>query len=329
MRRILVFLPFLFILGCKFSTDSLKKPNIIFIITDDQFYNSFGFLEGEALTPNIDRFAGEGMYFSKAYVASSVFTPSRYTCLSGKYSSMCQSPRFLADVSEEGVPKIAWNMDLEAEIPNVAKVLKSNGYRTGFVGKWHVGGISDDFELVPAGSDPSDPEIDGILKAKQQRYCKRIQERYGFDFAGAVYNRNPDDDRALVDKVDELGIADNTLLIDFNDNGVETHSKGSCYEGGIHVPVMFRWPGKIEPGVNDEFISNIDFVPTIFEICGAEKPDDMELSGTSLVPLLHGEIPTDWRTSVYSEIGFTRSVNTKDWKYIAFKVPPCSRGSLD
>lgn len=424
----LILLAFGLLLGCNRSCDKAERPNVIFIITDDQHYNTFGFLEGEALTPNIDRFAEEGLYFSKAYVAASVCTPSRYTCLSGRYASRCSTPRFLEDYSEEGVPKIAWNMGLEADRPNIAKVLGSNGYRTGFVGKWHVGGIASGSRRAPAGSDPADPAIDSILKGNQQIYCRNIRERYGFDYAASVYNGNPDDDRSLVNtgtnvhnmewltkavfdfledgsgepfylyfaptllhspsplaslktdprksgegllespiegllptrqsvidrtlaagfeeemagatwlddvigaltgKLEELGLSENTLVIYFNDNGMETHAKGSCYEGGINIPVMFRWPGTLEASRQDAFISNIDFVPTILDLCGAIPPEEMILDGVSLRPLLEGDVPEDWRTSVYSEIGYTRSVTTKEWKYIAFKVPPSVMGTRE
>lgn len=398
-----------------------ERPNFLFIITDDQHYNSFGFLEGEALTPHIDRVAEEGLYFSSAYVASSVCTPSRFTCMTGRFASNCRTERFLRDYSDEGVPKIAWNLGLERELPTLSQVLQTAGYRTGFIGKWHVGGISDHWQGVPRGSDPRDPSVDSVLKANQAGYIERIKKRFGYDFARGVYNGNPDDDRALVnsgtnvhnmewlteaaldfletnkdqpfylyfsptllhspsplaslkedplksgegilkepilnvlpsrqsvidrtleaglpeeaagatwlddvigalvDKLDQLGIAENTLVIYFNDNGMETHAKGSCYEGGINIPVMFRWPTVVKAGENESFISNIDFVPTILELAGVEKPENMDLDGISLVPLLSGQTPEDWRTSVYSEIGYTRSVTTKDWKYIAFKVPP-------
>ncbi len=410
----------LFLFNCTSPTQEKSPPNVIFIITDDQHYDTFGFLEGKALTPNIDRFAVEGLYFSRAYVASSVCTPSRFTCMSGRYASNCTSKRFISDYSEEGVPKIAWNLGLERELPKLSSVLQAGGYRTGFIGKWHVGGVSDHFQRVPEGSDPADPAVDAILKANQEGYCKRIRERYGYDFAQAVYNGNPDDDKSLVnsgtnvhnmewltqaafdflesdreepfylyfsptllhspsplaslkedprksgaglldfpiegvlpsresviqrtlsagfpekaagatwlddvigalmEKLELLGLAENTLVVYFNDNGMETHAKGSCYEGGINIPVMFRWPGEIEPGTNSDFISNIDFVPTLLDICGVEKPQEMRLDGRSLVPLLYGETPEDWRESVYSEIGYTRSVTTEEWKYIAFKVP--------
>ncbi len=421
MRASILLLVSIIYSGCSSGPVYPEHPNVIFIITDDQHYDTFGFLKGKALTPNIDRFAEEGLYFSKAYVASSVCTPSRFTCMTGRYASNCRSERFLRDYSEEGVPKIAWNLGLERDEPLLASALNQSGYRTGFIGKWHVGSISDDFKLVPEGSDPSDPWVDSILKANQRGYCERIKERFGYDFAQAVYNGNPDDDKslvnsgtnvhnmewltkaafdflessgdkpfylyfsttllhspsplaslredprksgegildepvegvlptresviqrtlaaglpedmvgatwlddvigALVGKLGELGMAENTLVIYFNDNGMETHAKGSCYEDGINVPVIFRWPARITPGVCDDFVSNIDFVPTILEVCGVDKPEEMDLDGMSMVPLLHGETPDDWRTSVYSEIGYTRSVTTRDWKYIAFKVPP-------
>ncbi|MDP4879100.1 MAG: sulfatase-like hydrolase/transferase, partial [Opitutales bacterium] len=74
--------------------ENRKQPNILFIITDDEFRDHFGFLGGNSLTPNIDRLANEGIYFENGFVSSSVCSPSRYTCLSGHFASRCPQPYF-------------------------------------------------------------------------------------------------------------------------------------------------------------------------------------------------------------------------------------------
>ena len=102
---------------------------------------------------------------------------------------------------------------------------------------------------------------------------------------------------ALTGKLEELGIAENTVLIYFNDNGMETHAKGSCYEGGINIPVMVRWPGTIEPRTRTEFISNVDFVPTILDLCRAEAPEDMQLDGSRNLAAAAREIGMDMETA--------------------------------
>ncbi len=99
----------------------------------------------------------------------------------------------------------------------------------------------------------------------------------------------------IVDKLDELGVADNTFLVFFSDNGgVGTitsmaplrGSKGMLYEGGIREPLIVRWPGHTEPGsVSDVAVIGTDFYPTLLEISGAARPDQ-PVDGLSLVPLL-------------------------------------------
>ncbi len=94
------------------AADFPEKPNVIFIITDDQHRESFGFIENKALTPNIDRIARDGIYFSQCYVAASVCTPSRYSCLTGQYASRCQTPNFLKGITPEGQTRVTWNISL-------------------------------------------------------------------------------------------------------------------------------------------------------------------------------------------------------------------------
>ncbi|MEA3460473.1 MAG: sulfatase, partial [Bacteroidota bacterium] len=115
-------------------------------------------------------------------------------------------------------------------------------------------------------------------------------------YAGMVDNLDACVGR-LMKELDMLGISENTLVIFTSDNGGIREiscqdplraGKGSYYEGGIRVPLVFRWPGKIEKGkVSEEPVINLDFFPTLMEILGEEAPG--YLDGRSLWPLLSGE----------------------------------------
>ncbi len=99
--------------------------------------------------------------------------------------------------------------------------------------------------------------------------------------------------------MDRLGIADNTLIVFFSDNGghgVVTDmeplrgSKGMLYEGGIREPMFVKWPGKVEHGTKcDVPVIGLDFYPTFLDVTGTEKPQDYMLDGQSIVPLITGE----------------------------------------
>jgi len=102
----------------------------------------------------------------------------------------------------------------------------------------------------------------------------------------------------ICDKLDELGLSDNTVIFFFSDNGGYANatsmaplrgSKGMLYEGGIRVPMIARWPGKIKSGsFCDVPVIGIDFYPTFLEIAGADKLAGHILDGRSIVPLLKG-----------------------------------------
>ena len=99
--------------------------------------------------------------------------------------------------------------------------------------------------------------------------------------------------------LEELGLAENTLVIFFSDNGGHgTYTcqkplrggKGMFYEGGIREPMFAYWPGKVKPGSICEVpVIGTDFYPTFLELAGVEFPQDYYLDGTSIVPLLKGE----------------------------------------
>ena len=102
----------------------------------------------------------------------------------------------------------------------------------------------------------------------------------------------------LLKKLDDLGLANNTLVIFTSDNGGTQQSsqeplrgnKGCYYEGGVREPFVARWPGVIKPGTTcDVPVINVDLFPTFLALAGAEVPRGKVLDGESLVPLFKGE----------------------------------------
>ena len=100
----------------------------------------------------------------------------------------------------------------------------------------------------------------------------------------------------IMDKLDELGIADNTILIFTGDNGGEDRvtsnaplraGKSTLYEGGIREPLIVRWPKVVKPsGLCNKPTSNIDFYPTFLQLAGCKPHKSHHLDGVSILPLL-------------------------------------------
>jgi len=106
----------------------------------------------------------------------------------------------------------------------------------------------------------------------------------------------------VLDWLDGEGLAGDTIVIYSTDNGwylgdLGLFDKRFMYEPGLRVPLLARGPG-IRAGIAPrEFVANIDLAPTILDLAGLSVPESMQ--GRSLAPLLRGETPADWRTSVY------------------------------
>lgn len=110
-----------------------ERPNIVFILADDMGYGDVQALNPNSKipTPNLNRLASQGMSFTDAHSPSAVCTPTRYTVLTGRY---CWRSRLKAGVQNGyGTPLI------ERDRPTVASHLKSVGYHTAVIGKWHLG----------------------------------------------------------------------------------------------------------------------------------------------------------------------------------------------
>jgi arylsulfatase A-like enzyme len=124
-------------------------------------------------------------------------------------------------------------------------------------------------------------------------------------------------------KLDELGLADNTIFIYFNDHGVEA-GKTSVFQGGM---VTYNFVSGPEPWIkggrrSDALLSSVDWATTMLSWAGADPARYAdELDGVSFAPVVSGEMPST-RASVYGEIGYSRCVRLGDWKYIALRPSP-------
>ena len=184
-------IPVVVIFCSSFTADAAtpSRPNILFILTDDQNYDTIGCYGGEVLTPTMDRLAGEGTRFTQAFTVHGICTPSRYVCLTGQYASRCETEGFLR-LCPTGTPAIVgFNVQTPPGSWTVAKELQTAGYVTGFFGKWHTGAPGR--TRLPADSDLGNPEVKRKLQADQDALCAYVRGA-GFDVAERVYHGNLD-----------------------------------------------------------------------------------------------------------------------------------------
>ena len=107
----------------------------------------------------------------------------------------------------------------------------------------------------------------------------------------------------LMATLKEEGLSENTVVVYSSDQGFYIgdhgwYDKRWMYEESLKMPLIVKWPGVIKPGSrNTDLVQNLDYAETFLEMAGAEVPSDMQ--GKSLVPLMKGERPADWRKSIY------------------------------
>ena len=235
MKTYKLFLVFLF---CAWSLISQNKPNIVFIMTDDQSSiplrdsdnqnqsRPFGFNgDSKVYTPIIDDLANNGMVFNNAFVSSSICSPSRYSILTGRYAGRSEGTSFINNFPLGNLSRIANNIELEENKTNVPKQLQNVGYKTAFIGKSHIidhnvlGSYTEGnngFMAYSKTADPYTSSVSDAMKFNHDKWSNRMKE-FGFDVVDAFYAANL---REL--KNDALNIHNveykNKAVLDFIDN---------------------------------------------------------------------------------------------------------------
>ncbi len=341
------------------SSAADRLPNIVFILVDDMGWTDVGCFGSKVYeTPHIDSLAKQGMKFPQAYSACTVCSPTRSALLTGKYPARTHItdwiPGHVRPFAKLTVPD--WMMHLPLEEMNIARRLKSSGYATASIGKWHLGPEAyfpdkQGFDLNLGGTEKGQPPsyfspykiatlTDGPpgeflsdrltseatkfmeknkdtpfflylphfavhtpLMGKPEvvaKYKTKIQpdsKQHNATYAALVESVD-DSVGAILKKLDELKIADHTIVIFTSDNGglvlgqTTDNSplragKGSAYEGGVRVPLIIKWPGVTKAdSVCEAPVITPDYYPTLLEMTATSDEPSHHPDGVSLVPLL-------------------------------------------
>ncbi len=377
----------LLLLLCVFCTcapaqqPEVRKPNILLFLVDDMGWMDTSVNGSEYYeTPNMERLAKLGMTFTRAYAANPLCSPTRASILSGKHPArfgMTTPAGHLPPNPEEDLTRTEgapWQKVVQQGIRTfmpleeftVAEALRTNGYVTAHVGKWHLGGEGywpeqQGFDVNVGGMHhpgppsffspyripnlPDGPEheyitdrityeaMDFMAAHKDEpfflnfwqfgvhapfqaprdlidKYAAKTDPR-GFQNApimGGMMEKVDQSLGLLLDKLEELELTDNTLIVFYSDNGGNMyntidgefptnnaplrHGKGNIHEGGIRVPAIVVWPGRVAPGTqSDELIQSIDLYPTFLAASGTAPNPAQELDGLSLLPVLERNAP--------------------------------------
>jgi len=344
------------------ALDPFPAPQGILLITaDDLGWKDLGcYGNDEIRTPNIDRLAAEGVRFDNAFVTASSCSSSRASLLTGQYphthgvdgltnrypekslppdtptlASCLRDAGFVTalqgkwheapfnDPRRYGYEHRLSNI-LEQQIPDsrqATRFLRDNRDRRFFLQLNYMNthrGIVGEFRFDP--DFPVDPEALAVPAYWHLPDWPEILLELAMYYS---QTRRMD---AMVGEVlavlDELGLAETTLVVFLSDNGAPfPGNKMTLYDRGIGTPLLVRFPAGIRPGsVVPHLVSMVDILPTVIEALGCEPPGDPQ--GRSLLPLLKGTDPEAARDAVFAEMTYhvhylpIRAIRTPRWKYI-------------
>jgi arylsulfatase A-like enzyme len=351
-----------------------SRPNVVVILADDlgrADYSGFG--TKEIRTPNIDRIAAGGMTFKNFYANSCVCSPTRAALLTGCYPDRVGVP----GVIREEEPSNSWGY-LSRRAVLLPERLRTAGYHSAIVGKWHLGihspntpnergfdefrgflgDMMDDYwthrrhgqNFMRRNAQPIDPKghatdlftewacsyLEERALAKSpfflylaynaphgpiqppEEWLRRVQEREpGLGERRAKFVALTEHMDAgigkVLDTLERLDLSDNTLVMFTSDNGGSLPEGGTSgpwrsgkqhmYEGGIRVPAMVRWPGRVKAGsVTDRAAMSMDVFASVCEAAGVGVGDGagrIRPDAVSFLPTVLGRDQGPLREEMY------------------------------
>ncbi|HYG26825.1 MAG TPA: sulfatase-like hydrolase/transferase [Caulobacteraceae bacterium] len=374
------------------ASQPASRPNMVFIMADDLGYADLScYGRRDYATPEIDRLAREGLIMTQAYSNSAVCSPTRIALMTGRYHQR------LRGGLEEPIKWPDPELGLPPAHPTLPFLLRTSGYSTALVGKWHMGwppqfgplrsGYDRFFGIVAGAADyvshrPNLPDREGEIAlyegdepVRRTGYMTDILADHALsELRTAAASRKPfllslhfnaphwpwqaPGDPAIprttrdlwhrdggslktygkmvlamdaavgrvMAELEALGLAGNTIVIFTSDNGGERFSdmwplrgsKGELLEGGIRVPQIVRWPGRIRAGTESrQVMATMDWLPTLLAAAATEPDEAFPPDGVNLLDVLTGAAPPRprklfWR---FRENG-QAAVRDGDWKYL-------------
>jgi arylsulfatase A len=377
-----------------------ERPNIVVVVADDLGYGDLGcFGNQDIQTPNLDRFATEGLRLTSCYAAGANCSPSRVGLLTGRTPTRVGIHNWIPMLSP---------MHLRKEEVTVATLLRKAGYATAHIGKWHLNGMfnlpgqpqpdghgfeywfSTQNNALPNHRNPYNFVRNRIPVGEHEGYSaqlvageavqwlakrrdrsrpfflyvcfhephepiatdKRLTDLYRFpnDPSRTAHHGNisqmDDAFGRLLRALDDQKLRETTLVFFTSDNGpaitnLHPHGsagplrekKGHLYEGGIRVPGIVRWPGRVRSGaVSAEPVSGVDLLPTLCAAAGVEPPKDRAIDGANILPVFEGK-PVERKTPLYWHFNAALSkpkvaLRVGDWKVLGhLDAPEVRRGA--
>ncbi len=394
-------------------SEDRPRPNVLFIVADDHAEWALGCSgHPNAQTPALDQLAREGVRLTNCFTPTPVCSPSRVSILTSRYGTELGIQDWINPNAEP-------ELGLDPKTPAWPRLLAAAGYRTGLIGKWHLG-TQDRFHpsqfgyqyfmgFRAGGNSPQDPELE--INGDVRKVPGFIVDRLGDDaiqflrrepgkpFALSLHFREPhrpyaplppteqeafavvdpvlpqpvfpklDEQRVkqltrdylgsvaaidrnvgrVLDELNRLGLAENTLVIYTSDHGYNIGQHGVWHKGNgswiltenppgtdkvpegcrpnmfdtsLRVPAIVRWPKQIPAGrVIDRTVTHFDWFPTLLDVAGVDLPAGTKIQGRSVLQLWEDRGPFDRSDDLYTEYSVhhtmradMRSYRTSDWK---------------
>ena len=316
------------------------RPNFVFIISDDHSWTDLGcYGNAAARTPNLDRLASQGARYTHCFVTSPQCSPNRSAILTGlpphqTATSRLHAPMpggqetFLEPLREHGYFLGAWNkVHQGAEFDKTrwhyhgaARLSPTDFLRQRPKDRpffFHVGFTDPHRPYSPGAFDPpTDPSRVPVPKWLPDTPEIRKDLADYLDEIARMDRQAGEVLRVL----EEQGVADNTVVMFTGDNGMPfpPRAKGTLYEDGIRVPLIVRWPGRVQPGtVSGKLVSHIDLPVTWLESARIPKP--LRMKGVNLMTGNRDEIFSE--RNWHDNFDLIRCIRTRTHKLIYNGLP--------